>query len=88
MFQIADRIEKERVMSTTRSLIAHLQRHSTPAKQCFNCKRDVGHEWRTKTAQGHYLCQPCLYALQQAANLNRINRFDDENLLVLVKSGH
>lgn len=75
-------------MSTTRSLILHLQRHSTPAKQCLKCKRDVGHEWRTKTAQGHYICQPCHYALQQAADLNRMNRFADDSLDVPIHSGN
>ncbi len=52
-------------MSTKRSLISHLDRHVIPVKQCANCHRDVGREWRIKTPDGKYYCHPCLHAMQE-----------------------
>jgi hypothetical protein len=75
-------------MSTTRSLISHLNRHTVPTKQCYRCHRDIGQEWRTKTPDGRYICQPCLHTLKELADPKKLGLFADDSLLVSVKTGN
>ncbi len=59
-------------MKSSKSLIQHLTRHVKPLKECSYCRRDVASEWRTKNADGDYMCGPCSHTLNQSALIQRL----------------